>query len=839
MPRVTTILRAVVDEWALMACLGLALGIAVGLVQRSLRKAGWFGGVYKRVVTPSRWFAYDPEGFVAVVSAALTAGVVAYASWRAFSIVSVAFAQKQFAGLAMALITLALVAGALVVFSLANMLLRPLPRVLGVLANMGTLFLLGVAGAIVCIVLARDLILNLFENGLWRRYIAAPMVLIAYALAAILVRLVARRRSFFLRRMSVLAASAVVVGLCLFLWSALTYGHLQSVREIVERRAIVGSSVVRTYMRLFDRDRDGYSALFADSDCDDKRANVHPGAFDRPGDGIDADCFGGDGSPNVSPFGNGSYGAMPRGIHRPNIVLVTVDALRSDHLGAYGYARRTSPNLDRFARTATRFTDVIAPSSRTVAAMPAIMTGFYPSQIARGTQYFYPALLPENTTVAESLASAGYKTVAIASTYFFGRIEGYFQGFDTVEQVTNFHSTREWPVDNAIAHIDRLRVGTDPWFVWVHLFNVHADYLGDGHASQFGHSLRDKYDTEVALMDEQMGRLFEALKERDLDGTTAIVFTADHGEAFGEHGTYFHETLYDEELRPPLMVHLPGGTGAVSRAPVSTIDVAPTILNLANVHVPRPMPAQSLVPLLNGGDGLATRVRFAERLPDGWASINQKAIYEGSLKLLWFLEDGRLELYDHRTDRLEQTNLADVRVAETQRMLGELRAWASQTASSTMRDDEILRANRFRHPPAHLDHRMGTRFEGLFTVLGYNLPRTPFAPGESIPFDFFYRVDQETSRDLTFEILFETPPGFPNVEWFHGRHLPVLSRYRTPQWRAGEYLRDSVVIPIPTFAPRGSRIHVTFRVVDHGEALHYEGDPTGNGVVRLPDIEIE
>lgn len=837
--RVGALFRAMLDEWALVAWMGTACGLLVGIVHAALRSATWLGGIRERLGSPSRWFRHDPEAFAITSGILVAAAVVAGLAFRMFQIFSVAFAQKHFAATAMALGALGLVLLAVIITALWSAAVRPLTRGIGIFASAGTVGVLLVLGVAALAIYQRRILGSIFENGLWRVYIQGPMLVAAYVLGLVAVRTTLGRRMRSAARRALLLGVALVAGVGLFAWVTLTYGHRQSVREIVERRTIFGGPVVRAYIRAFDRDKDGFAALFADSDCDDRRADVHPGAEDRRGDGVDSDCYAGDGSPNVAPFGNGDYAPVNEGPTRPNFLLVTVDALRSDHLKTYGYGRSTSPRVDEFARHATRFQDVLAPSSRTVAAMPAMMTGLYPSQIARGTQYFYPALLSENTTLAESLHGAGYSTVAIAGTYFFGRVDGYFQGFDVTHQVEVFHSTREWPVDRALDELARLRQSPNPWFMWVHLFNVHADYLGDNHASMFGNSMVGKYDTEVALMDAQFGRLLDALREQGVEDNTVVVFTSDHGEAFGEHGSFYHETLYGEELRSPLIIRVPGGQRAVARAPVSTIDITPTILNLARVPVPRPVPSRSLVAMLDGQAGDLNRVRFAERLPDGWATINQKAIHRGTLKLIWYVEDGRVELYDLARDPREQINIADDRPQDVAQMLGELRAWTSQTASATTRDEDIIRSNRLTTVPAHMDYQVGSRFGGIFTLLGYDLPRTSFTPGEEIPFTFYYRVDQETERDLTIEVLFDTPEGFPAIEWFHGRHKPIQSRYPTFEWHAGEILRDRVVVPIPTFVPRNSLIHLRFRVADHNGVVPYEGDTSNTGVVQMPDIRIQ
>lgn len=837
--RTSALFRAMLDEWALVAWMGAAAGFALGIVHAALRSATWLGGVRERVGSPSRWFRHDPDGFAISTGMLVSAAVVAVVAFRMFQIFSVAFAQKQFAAAAMAIGAIALIVAAVVITALVAAVVRPLARGVGIFASAGTVVVLLLLGVVALGVYERRILLGIFENGLWRVYVQGPLVAAAYGIAVVLVRVSISRRLTTAKRKMFLGALALLSGVGLFGWVTLTYGHKQSVREVVERRTIFGGPVVHAYIRLFDRDRDGFPALFADSDCDDTRADVHPGAFDRRGDGVDSDCYAGDGSPNVAPFGDGAYSPWNVRAPRPNILLVTVDALRADHLHTYGYGRATSPRIDAFARQATRFTDVLAPSSRTVAAMPAMMTGLYPSQIARGTQYFYPALLSENTTVAEALHGVGYRTVGIAGTYFFGRVDGYWQGFDVTHQVDVFHSTREWPVDRAVEELGRLRESPNPWFMWVHLFNVHADYLGDSHPSMFGPSHVGKYDTEVALMDAQFGRLLDSLRELGVENSTVVVFTSDHGEAFGEHGTFYHETLYGEELRSPLIVRVPGGAGAVSRAPVSTIDIAPTLLNVARVPVPRPVPARSLVPLLDGHGGDPNRVRFAERLPDGWATTDQKAIYRGTLKLIWYVEDGRIELYDLAHDPREQNNIADDRPRDVAQMLGELRAWTSQTASATTRDEDIIRNNRLTSVPAQMGYPVGSRFGGIFTLLGYDLPRTSFSPGDEIPFTFYYRVDQETERDLTIEVLFDLPEGFPQIEWFHGRHKPLQSRYPTFEWHAGEILRDTVVVPIPTFVPRNSLIHLRFRVSDSNGVVPYEGDTTNTGVIQMPDIRIQ
>jgi hypothetical protein len=189
--------------------------------------------------------------------------------------------------------------------------------------------------------------------------------------------------------------------------SGLTFGDSNRVRAVVEQRSVLGRRLVRVYVDLSDRDGDGFAWAWGGGDCDDARADVHPGAVDEPGDGVDADCFDGDGSREVADFGDGAWGVRPAALDRPNFLLITVDALRPDHLGAYGYGRPTSPRIDAFARSAVRFDAAYAQSSRSMRSIPSMMTGFYPSQVAFGPEYLWPTLLDENVTVAERLRARG------------------------------------------------------------------------------------------------------------------------------------------------------------------------------------------------------------------------------------------------------------------------------------------------------------------------------------------------------------------------------------------------------------------------------------------------
>src|SRR5262249_49467973 len=156
----------------------------------------------------------------------------------------------------------------------------------------------------------------------------------------------------------------------------------------------------------------------------------------------------------------------------------------------YGYRRNTSPNIDHFAAKSVRFDRAVAQSSRSIRSVPAMFTGLYPSQIAYGHEYLYPSIAPQNRTLTESLRAHGYRTVVVMGTDYFARIGGFFQGFDNVRQSRYYKPPRNESIDETLQAI---REPGNPWFVWVHLFNVHEVYLWDGKPSLFGKEWMDKY----------------------------------------------------------------------------------------------------------------------------------------------------------------------------------------------------------------------------------------------------------------------------------------------------------------------------------------------------------
>jgi len=293
----------------------------------------------------------------------------------------------------------------------------------------------------------------------------------------------------------------------------------------------------------------------------------------------------------------------------PNLLLIAVDTLRADHLGAYGYARPTSPSLDRFMNGAVVFEDAQATSSWTLTSFASLFTGLLPS--AHGCTTYGSALDASFRTLAEILGEAGFDTAAVVSHVFLGPKHGLPQGFAHFESTVARYDAAESnqavssPVvtDRALDWLATRRRDDAPFFLFVHYFDPHAPYRKHaGITERFGNDERSRYDGEIAFTDAHVGRLLDGLANVPGSEHTVVVFTSDHGEEFGEHGGARHgSSLYQEVMRVPLAIAAPGIPPRRVPDPVSGVDVLPTLLDLLGLPAPRePIAGRSLVPALLG-----------------------------------------------------------------------------------------------------------------------------------------------------------------------------------------------------------------------------------------------
>jgi len=340
-----------------------------------------------------------------------------------------------------------------------------------------------------------------------------------------------------------------------------------------------------------------------------------------------------------------------------NLVVITIDTLRADHVGAYGYKHAHTPTLDKLAREGVLFSHAYATAPITLTSHASLMTGRYP--VGHGARHNGMRIDLKTPTLAEKLAEAGFATGAFIAAYPLDRRFGLIKGFQTYGdkmppshngRAVNERAGRE-VVDEAISWLNTHR--DRRFFLWVHLFEPHAPYGDPADARHLTAAAR--YDEEIAEADRQAGRLLDALEP--IRGSTLIVAAADHGEAFGEHGEIGHSIfVYDTTLRVPLILSGPAvGSGRTIADRVALIDVAPTVVRLLGL-TPFDADGIDLNPALTGST-LPERDLFAESfaplLDFGWSPLH--AVRSGEWK---YIDAPRPELYDIGRDPNEEHDLS-------------------------------------------------------------------------------------------------------------------------------------------------------------------------------------
>ncbi len=391
-----------------------------------------------------------------------------------------------------------------------------------------------------------------------------------------------------------------------------------------------------------------------------------------------------------------------------NVLLITLDTLRADHLGCYGYDRVETPVIDGLAAGGMRIAQVAAAVPMTLPAHATIMTGLYPPRHGvRDNGTF--RLTPEQETLAEILRRNGYATASFIAAFVLDARYGLDQGFDRYDD----DLTLEYrlPTPNAPSNPDRpANVVVDaalewlqthqqsdrdaPFFAWVHLFDPHQPYAPP---EPFRSRYADRpYDGEIAFMDAQIGRLLDGLRSLGVADKTLVVVVGDHGEGLGDHGEATHRQLiYESTMHVPLVFHCPGvvDAGAVmDRSVAATVDVMPTILDLLGMPSPRVLDGHSLVSVSSDSTRAVYMETLSTQLNDGWAPLFGVRDLRGK-----YIEAPTPEFYDLITDPNESTSLLASREDDVERLADALEAltatFPGDTGSATVTptDEEIQR----------------------------------------------------------------------------------------------------------------------------------------------------
>ena len=370
-----------------------------------------------------------------------------------------------------------------------------------------------------------------------------------------------------------------------------------------------------------------------------------------------------------------------------NLVIISIDTLRADHVGAYGHPRPTSPRLDALAARGVVFEDASSTAPWTLPAHLSLLTGLYPS--GHGVRTHQHRLPDDVPTLASVLAANDFDAAGFVNAFFMNDRFGYARGFERYRVFTETKGRRgQTPrvVSNAMDWL-RGRSGRR-YFVFVHLFDVHSDYKSkrvyekmfttpgasryDGDTTVIWMGIRGDfaltegdaahlaglYDAGIRQLDDQLEPLLERLERDDAVSDTLLVVTSDHGEEFLDHGGMMHGgTHYQELLHVPLILvgpTLPPGTRIGT--PVSLVDVMPTVLDLLGIPAPGDLDGRSLRPRWEGGGDHDGRPLLAETGPMEHDAL--RSLRQGDLKLIVDRRTGKRQMFDLAADPGETRDLA-------------------------------------------------------------------------------------------------------------------------------------------------------------------------------------
>jgi arylsulfatase A-like enzyme len=444
----------------------------------------------------------------------------------------------------------------------------------------------------------------------------------------------------------------------------------------------------------------------------------------------------------------GHHAALRRALAgRPHVVLISLDTLRADHLGCYGYGRDTSPRLDALAARGVRFDSAWSQATSTLASHLSLFTSLYPPEFGivcdDGVNFVQNTtrlkLAERVVTLAEALQAAGYDTAAFAGGGLLSDNYGFDQGFDTFWHASQpSESTLAVSLPGLTAWLDDWRTRRPPgsrFFAFLHTYDVHDPYRApDPFKTRFSARKAERflkengypptatdlelhmpdpepaelqeivafYDNQIPYADQEVGALERYLREHGLWEDTLVIVLSDHGEEFQDHGGWGHGgTVFRELARVPLILRFPGDAraGSVVRAPVQLLDVAPTVLDALDLPIPRDWRGLSLLPLLGdeagagGADPGPGRLIYSE-------IANEKRGVRGVRQGRWLLvvdgEHDRRALFDAEADPAERHDVAgehpDVAArlhAELERLMGELSATRSELSAVPMDEGDL------------------------------------------------------------------------------------------------------------------------------------------------------
>lgn len=508
--------------------------------------------------------------------------------------------------------------------------------------------------------------LQLYEYTLHRSmYLLA--LLTATALAGSI--FFASQRFLTRHRKKAMAFCALVAMGALLLFTFFHFGTNQRVKTILFYHTTQAKQSFKLAWWALDFDRDGYSSLLDGGDNAANEKGINPSQRESPSDDVDNNCIGGDlAERDLDQWRESHRAARATPTSQParyNVIYFFIDTVRADHLGAYGYGRKTTPSIDRLAARASVFEHAFSPSPRTSEAVPKFMqSSYWDARIESWTQV---------------LARNGYNVMLFPGRRSWERYKNWMpvvkkaQGKPLAANIDVVMETlSSAPPDK-------------PYCAYVYVPDPHRPYVKYDEFD-FGNTVLDIYDSELAYTDSQLGRLFDWMDKTGRFKDTMVVIMSDHGESLGERGLYRHATqLYNEQTRVPMIVYVPDQQPRMISDFVSTIDLGSTILSAAGIQVPEEYLGVNLLPLIRGeaftrppvyGEQTSQEVSPFVRLDQQVHPERKKymVITQDGYKLIYNRDFYNFEMFDLNSDPAELRNLYDLmpdKALELRRLLGQ------------------------------------------------------------------------------------------------------------------------------------------------------------------------
>ena len=513
----------------------------------------------------------------------------------------------------------------------------------------------------------------------------------------------------------------------------------------------------------------------------------------------------------------------PPAASHPNVILITVDTLRADHVGAYGAKDVQTPTMDALARDGLQYDWSFSQVPLTLPSHAVILTGTYPFQ--NGVRDFTdPPLAPRFRTATQAFHSAGYATVAVVSSFILDRSFGLARGFDFYDDTFSARSFQqkdlglvdrraEDSVSRALAWLEK--TPKRPFFLWLHLYDPHSPYdPPEPYRTQFSSR---PYDGEIAYADHELGRLTAWLKTKRLYDNSLIVLVSDHGESLGEHGEQEHGFfLYDATIRVPLIVKPPVRSAirpSHVSLPVETVAIAPTLVSLAGIHdeIEKQF-QQKALPRETAPTPDTSHTTYSETFYP-FSSFGWSPLHALQTSRFHYVDAPHPELYDILADPGEMTNLATQQPAIVATLKEKLKT--------------RLDTNPFHGSPAS-GHRLSAEGAEQLRSLGYMAYRAPESGNSSA-------LPDPKDKIAEFNAILQASDAFRANDFERGERLLRPIREKDPKMYVIPYMLGEAALRQGKSEQAKTQLQEAVKLAPDFDqamtalalALHAEGDNAG------------